>query len=83
MPTYAHKKIATLEARVSELVDQWSIMARACGNWREFPGQAVTDHDHPDWQAAARAILERDELARELERLRSADSPNLKAINGP
>ncbi len=50
------------EEKVAELRKQWAIMARACDNWREWPAEAAGDHDHPDWKAAARAILEREEL---------------------
>lgn len=48
------------------LVREWAVMARACGNWRTWPGKAESDHDHPDWQVAARAICERDKLKEEL-----------------
>ena len=45
------------------LEQEWAVMARACGNWRVWPDETrEDDHDHPDWQAAARAILERNEL---------------------
>lgn len=54
------------DAEPARLKAEWAIMARACGNWRDWPGQAETDHDHPDWKAAARAILERDELKAKL-----------------
>jgi hypothetical protein len=45
-----------------DLFDWFNILSRACDNWRVWPGQAETDHDHPDWKAAARAIIERDKL---------------------
>ncbi len=51
-----------LRERVAELTAEWAVMARACGNWREWPEQATEDYDHPDWKAAARAIVERDNL---------------------
>ena len=47
---------------LAEARSVFAILCRAVGNWREWPGEAATDHDHPDWLAAARAILERDEL---------------------
>ena len=37
-------------------------MARACGNFRVFPNEAESDHEHADWLAGARAIIERDQL---------------------
>jgi hypothetical protein len=44
-----------------DLFDWFNILSRACGNWRTWPGQADDGHDHPDWKAAARAIIERDQ----------------------
>ena len=38
-------------------------------HWRTFPGQVECDPDHPDWGVAAKAIIERDELSAEVERL--------------
>ena len=60
--------------RVEELVAQWSCMARACGNWRTWPGEAEGDHDHADWRAASRAILERDELKQRVAELEASRS---------
>ena len=51
---------------LEQLRTEWSIMARACGNWREFNETREKDHLHPDWQVAARAILERDNLRQAL-----------------
>lgn len=75
----ADEVIKQLIFRVGELTDQWSIMARACGNWRTFSNQVETDHDHPDWQAASRAILERDNLRNSLKDMMSA----VRVFHGP
>jgi hypothetical protein len=54
------------QARLRELQSEFAILSRACGNWREWPegtvSKNVPDYAHDDWKAAARAILERDEL---------------------
>jgi hypothetical protein len=55
-------EVAKLSDDLAKCRDQWSIMARACGNWRTWPCEAEGDHDHNDWKAAARAIVERDSL---------------------
>ncbi len=82
----ALKQIAALEAEKDALQtetkmlrSEWSVMARACGNYRSF-GQIVTPEAaarrqliaDADYQAGARAIVERDELRAERDRLRSA-----------
>ena len=54
---------------VEQLRSEWSVMARACGNYRDF-GMAVTPEAterrrliaDADYEAAARAIVERDLL---------------------
>lgn len=55
---------------------EWSCMARACGNWREWPKGAVSedapDYTHSDWQAAARAMIERDAAEATVTRLQAA-----------
>jgi hypothetical protein len=54
------------QARLQELQSEFAILSRACGNWREWPegtvSKDVPDYTHDDWKAAARAILERNEL---------------------
>jgi len=59
-------EIERLEKERDALKSQWAIMARACGNWREWPectvSESAPDYTHSDWQAAARAILERNAL---------------------
>jgi hypothetical protein len=70
--------IATLEDMIAAAINdavreamekarvEFAILSRACGNWREWPDGAVSkdtpDYAHSDWKAAARAILERNEL---------------------
>lgn len=55
---------------IETLVAEYSVMARACDNWRStWPNRAEDDHDHPDWKAAARAIIERDQLRRAVKEL--------------
>lgn len=56
------KELEAAKKEAEELRIEFAVMARACGNWRTFPGQPEGDHDHPDWKCAARAILERDAL---------------------
>jgi hypothetical protein len=51
---------------------EWNVMARACGNWREWPSfvkskEPPKDYTDDDWLASARAILERDRLRNVLE----------------
>lgn len=59
-------KLTAALAEVERFRAFYSIMSRACGNWREWPKGAVStdapDYTHDDWLAASRAILERDEL---------------------
>jgi regulator of replication initiation timing len=67
------QQVAALTAENERLKAEWSIMARACGNWREWPEGAVSkdapDYTHSDWQVAARAILERDQWKQMAEQL--------------
>ena len=57
------KEIERLKTEVKRFKDFGVVMARACGNWREWPdAESGDDHKHPDWKAAARALIERDEL---------------------
>jgi hypothetical protein len=67
------------EQENKQLTAEWSVMARACGNWRDF-GTALTPEavqrrqliDDADYQAAARAIVQRNELEAERTRLLAA-----------
>ena len=65
------KRIKELEDENKEWKDLYCIMSRACGNWREWPNQVQTDHDHPDWKAASRAIIERVLLKAQLEAVKA------------
>ncbi|MPZ20156.1 MAG: hypothetical protein GEV06_19895 [Luteitalea sp.] len=64
-----------VKSRCVELEAQWGVMARACGNWREFnatgPNRPFTEWETLEFQAAARAILERDALQAEAQTLRA------------
>lgn len=63
------KKIIALEYDKQSLIEQWSIMARACGNWREWSAtksQASIDRDEKDWAAAAGAVLQLAEARQKL-----------------
>ena len=51
--------IKSQHEQLARLRSEWSVMARACGNWRSY-GDPTDDHDHPDWKIAAAAIIERD-----------------------
>lgn len=63
-------QVAQQDYRIKELTSQWSVMARACGNWREFdegPLSAETVERRRliaqgEYEVATRAILERAEL---------------------
>ena len=58
-------QIAQLVQRNQELEAQWGVMARACGNWREWCpriDKTPTEWETKEYEAAARAILERDTL---------------------
>ena len=54
------ERIAELEAEREQRAAEWSVMARACGNWRTWGKVEECPHTHPDWKVAARAIIERD-----------------------
>ena len=61
-----------LRRDLEEWKSHYSVMARACGNWREWPKGTVSaepmkDYTHDDWKAGARAIIERDELQRRVD----------------
>lgn len=60
----------TTREKLAVLTREWAVMARACGNWREWPVKPSLDQSHLDWQVAARAILERVELREQLATLR-------------
>jgi hypothetical protein len=68
-------EVLRLRAENERLKSEWAIMARACGNWRTWSGEAVDDHEHPDWKVAAAALSERDSLRAEVEQLKKALSP--------
>lgn len=68
--TSLREKLHWSEKDLEEMKLQFAIASRACGNWRTWPGEAESDHDHDDWKAATRAILERDELKAELNELK-------------
>ena len=57
---FAIQRIAELEAEREQRAAEWSVMARACGNWRTWGKVEECPHTHPDWKVAARAIIERD-----------------------
>jgi hypothetical protein len=48
--------------RFEELSAEFAILSRACGNWRTWPNEVESDHEHPDWKVAAKAIIERNAL---------------------
>jgi hypothetical protein len=54
------------EEMLAEARSEFAILSRACGNWREWPKEAVSseipDYTHDDWKAAAKAIFERNEF---------------------
>ena len=61
--------LRSANAEIKQLRHEWSVMARACGNYRSF-GEALTPEaierrrliDNADYEVAARAIVERDAL---------------------
>lgn len=55
------------KARFDELSAQFHILSRACGNWRTWPNEVESDHEHPDWKVASAAIIERNALREALE----------------
>lgn len=79
MPDECQPHVAAMRAEIKQLRHEWSVMAMACGNWREF-GNAITPEvaerrrliDEADYQVAARAILERDALRAEIADAREA-----------
>lgn len=56
-PLQAGRDSADWKFRFDELSAEFAILSRACGNWRTWPNEAESDHDHPDWKVAAKAIL--------------------------
>ena len=67
-----------LQAENRQLQSEFAIVSRACGNWREWPEEMITkskdapDWVHADWQVAARAVIERNEIQAENRRLNEA-----------
>lgn len=67
-------EVRTLREQLEAEHNEWSVMARACGNWREWPAGSIDTTKFPDltenhWRAAARAIVERDKLRERVQSL--------------
>lgn len=68
---------------LANIRSEWAVMARACGNWRTWPGKAECDHDHDDWKAAAAAIVERDTLRSQLAEAKAKLAQARTYVEGP
>ncbi len=63
------KEVTRLEERLKECQSEWCVMARAVGNWREFPGQPINETQvEKDWMSAALALVKVKELEEGIER---------------